>query len=223
MRAPALHSSCWRGACSAASPCYFDVEGFSVSVERRHNALGKLVSVSQAVVKTRIGGERVLTVAEGNGPVNALDKALRKDLGAYRTVIADLELVDYKVRILNGGTEAVTRVLIESSDLVRRLVVHRRRLRERRRCLLRGALRFGRLQAAQGGGGARLTADHINRAPSPDSSAACGVRASSVRMVGMTSSTVSTKVTGSRLWPPAKALLRKPSSPMRRNSATSGS
>ena len=58
----------------------------------------------------------MLTVAEGNGPVNALDKALRKDLGAYRNVIADLELVDYKVRILNGGTEAVTRVLIESSD-----------------------------------------------------------------------------------------------------------
>jgi 2-isopropylmalate synthase len=46
-------------------PDYFDVEGFSVTVERRHNALGKLVSVSQAVVKTVIGGERVLTVAEG--------------------------------------------------------------------------------------------------------------------------------------------------------------
>jgi 2-isopropylmalate synthase len=97
-------------------PDYFEVEGFSVSVERRHNAVGDLVTVSQAVVKTLIGGERLLTVAEGNGPVNALDRALRKDLGAYRKVIADLELVDYKVRILNGGTEAVTRVLIESSD-----------------------------------------------------------------------------------------------------------
>ncbi len=97
-------------------PNYFDVEGFSVTVERRHNALGKLVSVSQAVVKTVIGGERVLTVAEGNGPVNALDRALRKDLGSYRNVIADLELTDYRVRILNGGTEAVTRVLIELSD-----------------------------------------------------------------------------------------------------------
>ena len=130
-------------------PDYFDVEGFSVTVERRHNALGKLVSVSQAVVKTRIGGERVLTVAEGNGPVNALDRRLRKDLGAYRNVIADLELVDYKVRILNGGTEAVTRVLIEFERFLRRLVVHRRRVGERRRCLLRGALRFGRLQAAR--------------------------------------------------------------------------
>jgi 2-isopropylmalate synthase len=95
---------------------YFEVEGFRVAVERRHNAIGKLVTVSEAVVKICVGGERLLTVAEGNGPVNALDRALRKDLGAYRNVISDLELVDYKVRILNGGTEAVTRVLIESSD-----------------------------------------------------------------------------------------------------------
>ena len=57
-----------------------------------------------------------MTVAEGNGPVNALDQALRKDLGVYRDAIADLELIDYKVRILNGGTGAVTRVLIESAD-----------------------------------------------------------------------------------------------------------
>jgi 2-isopropylmalate synthase len=97
-------------------PNYFDVESFHVTVERRHNALGKLVSVSEAVVKVVIGGERLLTVGEGNGPVNALDRALRKDLGVYQDAIADLELVDYKVRILNGGTEAVTRVLIESKD-----------------------------------------------------------------------------------------------------------
>jgi 2-isopropylmalate synthase len=95
---------------------YFDVESFHVTVERRHNAVGKLVSVSEAVVKVNIGGERLLNVGEGNGPVNALDHALRKDLGVYRHAIADLELVDYRVRILNGGTEAVTRVLIESSD-----------------------------------------------------------------------------------------------------------
>jgi 2-isopropylmalate synthase len=97
-------------------PRYFEVESFHVTVERRHNALGKLVSVSEAVVKMIVGGEHLLTVAEGNGPVNALDRALRKDLGVYRHAIADLELIDYKVRILNGGTEAVTRVLIESSD-----------------------------------------------------------------------------------------------------------
>jgi 2-isopropylmalate synthase len=97
-------------------PDYFDVEGFHVMVERRHNALGELVTVSEAVVKLIVGGERLLTVAEGNGPVNALDRALRKDLGVYRDAIADLELIDYKVRILNGGTGAVTRVLIESAD-----------------------------------------------------------------------------------------------------------
>jgi len=55
-------------------------------------------------------------VAEGHGPVNALDIALRKDLGKYQNEIGDLELCDYKVRILNGGTEAITRVLIESRD-----------------------------------------------------------------------------------------------------------
>jgi 2-isopropylmalate synthase len=97
-------------------PDYFDVESFHVTVERRHNALGQLVSVSEAVVKVNVGGERLLTVAEGNGPVNALDRALRKDLGVYRDAIADLELIDFKVRILNGGTGAVTRVLIESGD-----------------------------------------------------------------------------------------------------------
>ncbi|HHN67539.1 MAG TPA: hypothetical protein ENK15_05825, partial [Thermopetrobacter sp.] len=56
------------------------------------------------------------SVAEGNGPVNALDAALRKDLGPYSERIADLELVDYKVRIIGGGTDATTRVLIESRD-----------------------------------------------------------------------------------------------------------
>jgi len=97
-------------------PDYFKVESFHVSVERRHNALGELVSVSEAVVKLHVGGQRLLTVAEGNGPVNALDRALRKDLGVYSEAIADLELIDFKVRILNGGTGAITRVLIESGD-----------------------------------------------------------------------------------------------------------
>jgi 2-isopropylmalate synthase len=67
-------------------------------------------------VKVRIDGETMLSVGEGNGPVNALDTALRKDLGRYQGYISDLELVDYKVRILTGGTDAVTRVLIESRD-----------------------------------------------------------------------------------------------------------
>jgi 2-isopropylmalate synthase len=97
-------------------PEYFAVESFRVMVEHRHNALGELVTVSEAVVKVEVDGERFLSVGEGNGPVNALDMALRKDLGRYSRLIADLELVDYKVRILNGGTGATTRVLIESRD-----------------------------------------------------------------------------------------------------------
>ena len=97
-------------------PAFFAVESYNVSVEKRFNAVGEAITVSQAVVKVEVGGERLLSVAEGNGPVNALDQALRKDLGRYQDAIADLELVDYKVRILNGGTEAITRVLIESAD-----------------------------------------------------------------------------------------------------------
>jgi 2-isopropylmalate synthase len=97
-------------------PDYFEVEGFRVMVERRHNALGRLISVSEATVKLTIEGREIMSVAEGNGPVNALDNAIRKDFGVYAEHIADLRLVDYKVRILDGGTEAVTRVLIESAD-----------------------------------------------------------------------------------------------------------
>ncbi len=97
-------------------PLYFEVESFRVGVERRFNAIGDIVTVSEAVVKLNVRGEQFLSVAEGQGPVNALDSALRKDLGRYQEYIADLELVDYKVRILNGGTEAITRVLIESTD-----------------------------------------------------------------------------------------------------------
>ena len=97
-------------------PHYFDVEKFEVNVEQRSNAKGEAVSVSQAVVKLKVGDEELISVAEGIGPVNALDLALRKDLGKYQGFITGLELTDYRVRILNGGTQAVTRVLIESAD-----------------------------------------------------------------------------------------------------------
>lgn len=101
-------------------PRYFSVDSFRVMVEKRHNAVGRLVTVSEATVKVFITGEDepIWSVAEGNGPVNALDRALRKDLGRYQKYIENVELVDYKVRILTGGTEAVTRVLIESHDKV---------------------------------------------------------------------------------------------------------
>ena len=97
-------------------PDFFDVENYRTMVERRHNAMGDEVTVTEAVVKIRVNGELLMSVAEGNGPVNALDQALRKDLGKYSARIEDLELVDFKVRILDGGTGAVTRVLVESRD-----------------------------------------------------------------------------------------------------------
>jgi 2-isopropylmalate synthase len=101
-------------------PDFFEVDSFRCVVERRHNARGALITLSEAVVKVTVDGEQRMSVAEGQGPVNALDLALRKDLGKYQGEIADLELVDYKVRILNGGTEAITRVLIESTDMTGR-------------------------------------------------------------------------------------------------------
>ncbi|MCZ8100669.1 MAG: citramalate synthase [Burkholderiales bacterium] len=97
-------------------PEFFTVERFKVNVERRYNAIGELVTVAEAIVKVRIGDEVLISAAEGNGPVNALDLALRKDLGKYQSIIAPLELLDYKVRIFQGGSDAVTRVLIESGD-----------------------------------------------------------------------------------------------------------
>jgi 2-isopropylmalate synthase len=97
-------------------PNYFDVTQFDVNVEQRINANGERVTVSMAVVKVRVGDQNLISAGEGNGPVNALDVALRKDLGKYQSYISGLELTDYRVRILNGGTEAVTRVLIESQD-----------------------------------------------------------------------------------------------------------
>jgi 2-isopropylmalate synthase len=105
-------------------PRFFDVERYRVTVERRMNALKRQITVSEAVVVVRIGGTRAISAAESlgpendldQGPVNALALALRKDLGPYQAIIDDMHLVDFKVRITNGGTEAVTRVLIDSED-----------------------------------------------------------------------------------------------------------
>ena len=97
-------------------PDYFAVEGFRVTVERKKNASGELVTTSEGVVDLNVAGAVLHNVGTGNGPVNALDAALRKDLGKYSSFLADLKLVDYKVRILTSGTEAVTRVMVESAD-----------------------------------------------------------------------------------------------------------
>jgi 2-isopropylmalate synthase len=97
-------------------PSYFDVENFRVTVERRHNARGEQETVAEAIVKMTVRGKTFHNIGIGNGPVNALDGALRRDLGEYSSFIADLRLVDYKVRILTSGTEAVTRVMVESAD-----------------------------------------------------------------------------------------------------------
>ncbi len=97
-------------------PDFFTVERFSVNVERRYNARGELATVAEAIVKVKVGDDVLISAAEGNGPVNALDVALRKDLGRYQPFIEGLRLTDYRVRVLNGGTEAVTRVLIECAD-----------------------------------------------------------------------------------------------------------
>ena len=104
-------------------PVFFAVDRYRVTVERRHNANGDLVTASEAVVKVAVDGERFLSVSESldpvggdQGPINALSRALRKDLGKYQAYIDDLELEDFKVRIVGRGTEAVTRVLIVSRD-----------------------------------------------------------------------------------------------------------
>lgn len=104
-------------------PEFFEVERYRVTVERRQNALGQRVSTSEAVVVALIGGEKIMSVSESTdpqggdrGPVNALNLALTKDLGAYQDYIEDMRLVDFKVRITDGGTEAVTRVIIDTED-----------------------------------------------------------------------------------------------------------
>ena len=104
-------------------PQFFEVKRYKVTVERRKNKYNKMVSLSEAVVVVKVDGEKKLSVSESmdengsdRGPVNALSKALAKDLGQYSPILDDMHLVDFKVRITQGGTEAVTRVIIDSED-----------------------------------------------------------------------------------------------------------
>ncbi|PKP73044.1 MAG: citramalate synthase [Alphaproteobacteria bacterium HGW-Alphaproteobacteria-6] len=104
-------------------PAFFEVKRYRVTVERRKNKYDRMITLSEAVVVVKIGGQKMLSVSESmdetgsdRGPVNALAKALAKDLGPYQGAIDAMRLVDFKVRITQGGTEAVTRVIIDSED-----------------------------------------------------------------------------------------------------------
>ena len=99
-------------------PNFFELTSFRVLDEMKYNAKGKPVAVAEATIKIKIGNKVTMSVAEGNGPVNAMDKALRKSLSKKYPSLKNVRLTDYKVRILtpSDGTEAVTRVQIESSD-----------------------------------------------------------------------------------------------------------
>lgn len=97
-----------------ALPDFFEVESWRVITDSQSSG----AALSEATVKLTAGGKRVLRTGEGNGPVNALDHALRLALATAYPEIEHLELIDYRVRILDAahGTDAVTRVLIETSD-----------------------------------------------------------------------------------------------------------
>jgi 2-isopropylmalate synthase len=99
-------------------PEYFRCTGFRVIDERRWNARGELITLSEATVKLEVEGQPYMTVEEGNGPVNALDAAMRKVLNPVYPQLESVRLIDYKVRILTpgDGTRAVTRVMIESAS-----------------------------------------------------------------------------------------------------------
>ena len=99
-------------------PEYFSLRSFRVIDERRWNAKDELITLSEATIKAQVNGQQFMTVGEGNGPVNALDSALRDVLLPIYPEVEDIALVDYKVRILtpSDATGAVTRVMIESAD-----------------------------------------------------------------------------------------------------------
>lgn len=97
---------------------FFKLNRFRVTDERRWNAKGKLVTESEATINVDVNNEEIMTVGAGNGPVNAIDSALRKALVAFYPSLDNLKLTDYKVNIISPekGTGAITRVIIESTD-----------------------------------------------------------------------------------------------------------
>jgi 2-isopropylmalate synthase len=99
-------------------PDFFRLSSFRIIDERRYNARNELVTLSEATIKVEVGDARRMIVAEGNGPVHALDTALRQALSPTYPALEHMHLADYKVRILTpeAGTAAITRVIIESAD-----------------------------------------------------------------------------------------------------------
>ena len=122
-------------------PDYFALQSFRVLAERRVNARGQLIALSEATVKLDVAGRRAMEVGEGNGPVNALDAALRKALIPVYPELADMRLVDFKVRILDSGRRH--RRDHPGHDRERRCdgqaLVDHRRVAQHRRCLLQRA------------------------------------------------------------------------------------
>ena len=104
-------------------PHYFSVNRYKVTMEKRQKIGNQYSIISEAVVSINLGNQEQVSISESldhngedQGPVHALSAALKKDLGPYQSFIEDIKLVDFKVRIMNGGTEAITRVLIDSED-----------------------------------------------------------------------------------------------------------
>ncbi len=132
----------------APAPRPFTLESYRVIVENNGGSVN-----SEATVKVHVGGRRIIATAEGNGPVNALDSALRSAVAEQYPELNEVELIDYKVRILAGhaGTDSITRVLVTSAAVGApgpEEWTDGRRARQRRRGVLAGARRRAGLRAA---------------------------------------------------------------------------
>ncbi len=102
-------------------PDFFEVESYRVITDHGSptgTAGGDRPVTTEATVKVHVGEDRMVATAEGNGPVNALDAALRNAIGPHFSALAGIHLTDYRVRVLDTGlgTGAVTRVLVDTSD-----------------------------------------------------------------------------------------------------------
>jgi 2-isopropylmalate synthase len=141
-----------RGA-SGWSQQFFTLESFRVIMEKEADGA---VS-TEATIKLYCGGERVIATAEGNGPVHALDRALRQAIGRAHPALSGIHLTDYKVRVLdtNRGTGAVTRVLIDSADGERvwSTIGVSENIIEASWAALSESIVYGLLQSEQDGGG----------------------------------------------------------------------